>query len=398
MVTHAHKNDRMLQAETNHLYSDLMSAEKKRIGLILSGGGARGAYQVGVMRAIGRELPAAIVPFQVISGVSVGAINAASLASGAHNMKNAIEKLAQLWGGLTSGSVFDVSAGHVGLRLAHWLGHFLFNWAGVSAPPSILSNAPLRELLGREINFTKLHENLNGPALDALSITASSYNEGLAIAFYQGSMEAEEWRRSRRAGQKTSFSVDHIMASAALPFVFPATQVDGEYFGDGALRQIAPLSPAIHLGAEKLLVIGARDAKSSVPPETVAPYPSIGQISGQLLDIVFNDNLEADVERLKRINSTLETMLPERRENIGLRHIDVLMVRPSRDIREIAGEHAHEMPWTVKTILRAMGAMRAPWVLPSYLLFEPGYICALMDLGEQDAMAQMEEIKDFLEI
>ena len=187
---------------------------------------------------------------------------------------------------------------------------------------------------------------------------------------------------------------------ASLPFVFPATRIGHEYYGDGALRQIAPLSPAIHLGAEKLFVIGARDGKISGEPERREdiPYPSIGQVSGQLLDIVFNDNLEADVERLQRINSTLDTMLPERRAKTALRHLDVLMVRPSRDIRDIAGEHVYELPWTAKMLLHSMGAMKAPWVLPSYLLFEPGYIRALMDLGFHDANMQMDEIRAFLEL
>ncbi len=377
-----------------------MGANGNNTALILSGGGARGAYQVGVMSAIGEELDDGQMPFKVISGVSVGAINAASLASGAHDFKKAIRKLAILWGGLRSHHVLESGSSQVALRLGHWLGYFLFSWLGVDAPPSILSNAPLRELLNREIDFDRLTENLDGPVLNALSITASSYNEGLAVAFYQGSILTQDWQRSRRVGRQCKFSADHIMASAALPFVFPPWRVDGEYFGDGALRQIAPLSPAIHLGADKLFVIGARDGKISAQPtpEDHLPRPSIGQLSGQLLDIVFNDNLEADVERLLRINSTLNLMLPERRAKTDLKSLEVLMIKPSADIREIAGRHAHELPWTLKMILRGLGALKAPWVLPSYLMFEPGYIRALMDLGRKDAMAQMDEIKAFLEI
>ncbi len=377
-----------------------MPREEKDVGLILSGGGARGAYQVGVLQAIGDHLAPEAQPFSVISGVSVGAINAASLASGVHDLKNAIVKLRHLWGTLRSDKVLETGPDQIGARLLHWLGYFLFGWAGVSSPQSIFNNAPLRELLSREIDFEKLAANLEGPALDALSITASSYEEGLAVAFYAGSYKVSEWERSRRIGRECHFNVDHIMASAALPYVFPAWKVDGEYFGDGALRQSAPLSPAIHLGADKLLVIGARDGK--LPSEHVMqpdlPYPSIGQVSGQLLDIIFNDNLEADVERLKRINLTVATMLPERREKLGLKHLDVLMVRPSKDIREIAGAHAHELPWTLRALLKAMGAMKTPWVLPSYLMFEPGYINALIELGRSDAEAQMEEIKEFLEL
>ncbi|WP_306252909.1 patatin-like phospholipase family protein [Parvularcula sp. IMCC14364] len=375
-----------------------MNNGDSKTALILSGGGARGAYQVGVMCAIGDMLEHGQLPFQVITGVSVGAINAVSLTSGAQDLKKAIRRLSALWGNLRTQNVFETGADKVALRFGHLLSYVLGGAFGVSPPQSLFDNTPLKELIGRETDFAQLKKNLDGPLLDALSITASSYEEGLAVAFYQGSVDAAEWRRSRRVGRKCEIGPDHVLASAALPFIFPAWSVDGTWFGDGALRQIAPLSPAIHLGADKLLVIGARDGKLSGEPvrHEQVPYPSIGQVSGQLMDIVFNDNLEADVERLQRINSTLERMLPERRAQTDLRTLDVLMIKPSQDIREIAGQHAHEMPATVRMLLRSIGALKAPWVLPSYLLFEPGYIRALMDLGRKDAEAQADDIKAFL--
>lgn len=371
-----------------------------KTALVLTGGGARGAYQVGVLCALAEELGPDDLPFDIITGVSVGAINAAKLTAGAEDFPGAIRKLASLWQGLHCSSIFHTDLPHISGRLTRWGLSFLFGWAGMKAPRSLLDNTPLEGLLKREVDFQKLRENVEGPLLDALAITASSYDEGLSVSFYQGSVPVRGWQRSRRTGRATRFNADHVMASSALPFVFPARNIGNEYFGDGALRQIAPLSPAIHLGADKLFIIGARDGHIGGEPELPSdtPYPSPGQISGQLMDIVFNDNLEADVERLKRINHTVNSMIPERRALTELKDIDLFMIRPSQDIRELAGAHVLELPMSIRMILKALGAWKAPWVLPSYLMFEPGYVGALMALGREDAKMQMTEIKAFLEI
>ena len=370
-------------------------------GLILSGGGARGAYQVGVLLAIGDELGCKVggtpMPFDVVTGVSVGAINAAALVSRAENFCASIDHLSRLWSELRSHKVYRTDPPEVIRRLAQYLGSGFFGWAGLKAPQSLLNNQPLRDLLNREIDFDQLARNVEGETLDAIAITASSYEDGMSISYYHGSTPTRPWERSRRTGRPSRINAEHVMASAALPFVFPSISIDNDYFGDGALRQTAPLSPAVHLGCNKLFVIGARDLKIGGEPHTDhMPYPATGVIAGQLLDIVFNDNLEADVERLKRINATLEAMIPERRAMTDLRQIDVLTINPSEDIRNIAGAHAQEMPGTIKAALRTLGAFKAPWVLPSYLMFEPGYINALMDLGRRDAKARMDEIMAFL--
>lgn len=373
-----------------------MESQTDKTALILTGGGARGAYQVGVLCALGEALGAKERPFDVITGVSVGAINAACLTAGADDIGTAIRKLGELWAGLHTDNIYRADVATMARTILAYGGSALFGWAGVRPPKSILDNEPLRELLGREVDFDRLAQMVEGPTLDALAITASSYEDGTSVSFYHGSTPAPPWQRSRRVGRSGKVTAEHIMASAALPFVFPSVKIDGEYYGDGALRQIAPLSPAIHLGCNRLFLIGARDAEIGGEPENAPAYPSPGVIAGQLLDIVFNDNLEADVERLKRINSTLDSMMPERRALTDLHHVDVMMLQPSEDVRKIAARHVAELPWSVKALLRALGAWKAPWVLPSYLMFEPGYVRALMDLGRKDALARIDEIRDFL--
>ncbi len=371
--------------------------------LVLSGGGARGAYQVGVLAALGEELPITAPgtppPFKIFSGISVGAINTAKLTAGAEDFKQAIRDLEILWRGLSCSTIYHCNGPEMAGRLFLFLSSVMFGWAGVRPPRALLDNAPLKDLLEREIDFKKLSHIVRGPLVDAIAITASSWEHGRAVSFYEGSTPTRPWNRARRTGREEEITAEHILASSALPYVFPARKLKDGWYGDGALRQNAPLSPAVHLGANKLFIIGARDPKIS--PDDRPPlneYPSVGHISGQLLDIIFNDNLEADVERLLRINHTVDAMLPERRAMTHLQHIDLLMIQPSEDIRKIAGYYANELPWTIKTMLRAIGAYKDPWVLPSYLTFEGGYINALIDLGRKDAKAQMPAIKAFLEI
>jgi len=364
--------------------------------LVLSGGGARGAYQVGVIKALAEHLPGPI-PFAAITGVSVGAINAVVLAEGTDDFPQAAKKLEGLWRSLTSHRVFRAEAPALLGRLARWSYALGFGWAGASAPTALLDVSPLAELIGREVDFRRIKRFTDDGVLGALAVTASSYTTGQSTTFFEAGPGMPEWHRMRRGGVKTPVGLDHVLASAALPGLFEARKLGTEWYGDGALRQTAPLSPAIHLGCDRLLLIAARDGVDDDLPTPMEnePYPSLGLLAGQLLDIVFNDNLDADVERLQGINGTLGQMLPERREGTDLRFLDTLMVRPSEDIRHITGDHVGEIPWAVRMILSTLGAMREPWVLPSYLTFEPGYIGALIDLGYNDANGKIDELCRF---
>ena len=366
--------------------------------LVLSGGGARGAYQVGVLKALAEDVPAGTNPFRVVTGLSVGAINAVVLAEGADDFPRAAGKLEALWRGLHCSSIYDTGWGTLGRRTAGWLGALGFGWAGAKAPPSLLDAAPLARLLTEQVDFARVDAMAEGDALDALAITASSYQTGKAVTFFSGSVPTDDWRRARRTGRRVRMGVEHVLASAALPAVFPSVRVDDAWYGDGALRQVAPLSPAIHLGCDRLFLIGARDLDVGQGAEVPAGYPSLGLIGGQLLDIVFNDNMDADIERSARINRTLAAMDPDERARLTLRPIAIERINPTRDIRAITGEHADELPRTVKLLLSAVGAYGPPWVLPSYLTFEPGLIGALIDLGYADGRARAAQTRAFLSL
>ena len=366
-----------------------------RHALVLSGGGARGAYQVGVLKALAEDVPPGTNPFRVVTGLSVGAINAAVLAEGADDFPRASAKLERLWRGLHCREVYETSWAALGARTARWLGALAFGWAGATPPRSLLDASPLARLLAREIDFDRVNAMAEGDALDALAITASSYRTGKAVTFFSGSVPTDDWRRARRTGQRVCMGAEHVLASAALPAVFPSVRVGDAWYGDGALRQVAPLSPAIHLGCDRLFLIGARDLEAG-GAEVPTGYPSLGLIGGQLLDIVFNDLMDADIERSARINRTLAAMTPEGRAGTRLRPVAIERINPSRDVRAITAAHAGELPRTVGLLLSAVGAYGPPWVLPSYLTFEPGLIGALIDLGYADGRARAAKTRAFL--
>lgn len=373
------------------------SDSSPKAGLVLTGGGARGAYQVGVLKSLAEALTGPS-PFPVITGVSVGAINAVVLAEGADDFPAAVDKLERLWRSLQCGAVFTADAWPLFRRLASWSNSFGLRWTGMEPPQSLLDATPLWDLIASKVDFGRIGAMVADGPLEALAVTTSSYTTGESVTFIQASAEHAGWRRSRRVGKITEINVDHIMASAALPAVFQSRKLESQWYGDGALRQTAPLSPAIHLGCDRLLVVSARDGVIDDVPD-VGPeqaYPSLGLLGGQLLDIIFNDNLDADVERLQRVNETLGVMPAERREKTTLRVIDTHMVRPSADIRDISGDHAGDLPWSVKALLRTIGAMRAPWVLPSYLNFEHGFVSALIDLGYRDGQANLDQLLEFI--
>jgi NTE family protein len=372
-------------------------------GLILPGGGARNAYQAGVLKAIDEILPAASKnPFQVISGTSSGALNAAVLASNAINFSAGITRLGGIWANFHCGKVFHAdswTAIKSGLR---WASSFATAGMG-SGPRSVLDNRPQREFIESHIRLARVQHAIDSGALRALAITTSGYSSGRSICFYQGIHGLKPWQRTRRIGVPEEITIDHLMASTAIPLVFPAVWLHNEYYGDGSMRENAPLSPAIHLGADRLLIIGVRNTVPDQIPadKNKTPYPSIGQISGFMLDSLFLDSLDADIERLNRINHMIADN-GARSVTAGtttLRDIDFLMISPSKDVREIAERHITDFPRSVRLLLKGLGALSHEGrPLISYLLFEAAYCQELMELGYRDGLDAHAQITELLEV
>jgi len=376
---------------------------RAKIGLVMSGGGARGAYQVGVLRAIARFLPRrAPIPFRVICGTSAGSINAASLASHAQDFQYGVARLARIWGNLRTSDVYRSDFLGVAGNSLRWLGAMFVTGFARSRRTSLLDNSPLWKLLERHVEFARIAGEFDAGHLDAVCVTASGYASGQSISFYQGNESLAPWSRVRRAGHKTQIQLAHLMASAAIPFVFAPVWIENEHFGDGSMQQLAPVSPALHLGAERVLVIKVRDPPRQIEQindKASKEFPSLAQIAGRVLDSIFVDSLDMDLERLTRVNATLSLVPREviQQSGVTLRHVDTFVITPRARMDQIALEHARTMPFAVRSLMRGIGAMRpGGGKLLSYLLFERSYCRALMNLGWADAMAKKDEIEAFI--
>ncbi len=367
----------------------------------MSGGGARGAYQVGVLKAIADMTPEGSPnPFPIICGTSAGAINATALAIYATRFHTGVRRLVYVWRNFHVGQVYRADAWGIFQTGVRWFISLLFGGLGKGNPYSLLDRSPLRKLLESLLPCDEIRHSIEMGALRALSVTCSGYNSGQSVSFFQGVDTLTSWKRARRVGCSCDINIDHLMASSAIPFVFSASKINREYFGDGSMRQVAPISPALHLGAERVLVIGVRqDAPaSSVRPE-VTDYPSLAQITGHVLNSIFLDSLEADLERLQRINKTISLIPSEylHEGGVTLRKVDVLVISPSEDLEKIAARHTGCLPRPVRFLLRGLGAYnRSGSNLLSYLLFEKPYCRALIGLGYADAMVRKDEILEFL--
>ncbi len=379
------------------------TTDKPKTGLILAGGGARAAYQVGVLRAIAEMLPPdSPNPFPILCGTSAGAINATTLAIYATRFHEGVRRLSHVWRNFHVHHVFRADAPGVLASGLRWSAAMLLGGLGRRNPHALLDRAPLRRLLQRTMPCEKIQQSIEAGVLHALSITASGYGSGQSVTFYQGVASLTAWRRARRVGAAANITIDHLMASSAIPLVFAASRINREYFGDGSMRQIAPISPALHLGAERVLVVGVRHETPPAPPRAdINEYPSLAQIAGHVLNSIFLDSLEADLERLQRINKTISLIPSEqlREGGVTLRKVDVLVISPSEDLEKIAARHAHHLPRTVRFLLRGLGAFnRNGSNLVSYLLFEKPFCRELIDLGYKDAMHRREEILRFLDM
>jgi NTE family protein len=366
------------------------------LGLVLTGGGARSAYQVGVLLALAELWPRSRNPFQIIVGTSAGAVAAGVLAAEAHHWRRAVAGLERVWANFRSSQVFHVDTRHMLRAGAHWVLALVSGGLVLSPPRSMLDNTPLRELLGRHVDCAGIRRSIERGHLRAFALCSTSYSTGGSVAFFDGAEAIPEWARVQRIGHRTELTLDHLMASAAIPLLFPPIRIGEEYFGDGAMRQLHPLSPAIHLGADRLLIIGVRARRAAgVTISRQHPImPTPGEIFGYMLDTLFTDQIYADLEQLERINTLVHTAPQAAR---GERQIETLMLAPSVDPREIAGRHVREMPRGLRALLRVIGGRDASgYQLASYLMFESGYTRALIELGYRDAMEARSALTAFM--
>ncbi len=373
------------------------SRVRPRAGLVLTGGGARAAYQVGVMKAVRDILGNPVKnPFPIVCGTSAGAINAATLAVFADNFTRAVGNLLEVWEHMRCEHIYRTDPWHILRTGVRWLAAMML--ISRRNPVSLLDNAPLREMLERNLNFDRIQAHIDSGALYAVCVTASGYTTGQSVSFFQGGSGLEGWERKQRIGAAVGLKLDYLMASAALPFIFPAVKVHREYFGDGSMRQIAPVSPALHLGAERVLIVGTGRQTQDDARARSNTYPSLAQIAGHALNSIFLDSLMVDIERLERINRTVKLIPPDKLadSNVQLRAVKVLFIAPSQPLERIASRFIHELPRTVRFVLRPTGALnRSGSNLASYLLFEEPFCRALIDLGYKDTADREAEVREF---
>ena len=390
------------------MYAGLTRPTRPIHALVLMGGGARTAYQVGVLRALGsmlglRPAPPSAFPFQVLVGTSAGALNVAYLAGTATAGLQAFEQLSQFWGRLHCDAVYR-------LNVSPWvrfsrLVAALSLWRNTRNHGAILDNMPLVDTLHHAVSLQGIEDALQSKVIDAVAVTASSYTSGVHWTFCHTARDRghEAWTRPGRRSEFQPLTVEHLMASSAIPFLFPSTAlwVEGrrEFFGDGSMRQVSPLSPAMHLGAHKIFVVGVGQPERSGlvgGANLAALAPTMSGIAGHAMASVFHDTLQADVEQAQRVTRTLQQLPREVAAVMPYRSVEVLAIQPTQSLDALAQAHAHALPGSVRRALGGLGALKGGGgALASYLLFEPGFVQALIALGEHDAYARKEELLAF---
>lgn len=380
---------------------NVVRAGRPKVGLVLTGGGARAAYQVGVLRAISELLPKDIRnPFPIISGTSAGAVNAAVLAANGSDFRRGVRQLMTVWKNFHAHHVYRADPAGVFLNTSRFaLATLLGGGLGRRTHVSLLDNAPLAELLRTRLDFSTIQTAIDRGDLTAVSVTCSGYTSGQSVTFYQCVPGVEPWQRARRIGVAMPIGPDHVLASSALPFIFPAVHIHREYFGDGSMRQIAPLSPALHLGADRLFIIGVGRQLQAAGPERTKNegYPTMAQIAGHCLNSIFLDALEVDLERLQRVNRTLARMPVTMGDDnaMPMHQVDFRLFSPSVELERIAMSFVHELPRSMRILLHGALTRRGS-NLVSYLLFEKAYCRALIQLGYDDSMKRKDDIMQFL--
>lgn len=402
-----------LRRRLQRLVGSASPAEPADTGLVLGSGGARAAYQAGVLAYVADAFPEA--HFSIMTGVSAGAINAAQLAGRRGSLAEAAERLAAHWRDVTPDRVYEPEPG---LRLLWAFLRGRIDGGGApdddgdssnappeDAPRGLVDTAPLRRFLAERLQaapnggeLTGIADNLRAGRLKAAALTATDYATGQSVSFVEG-RNFDDWERPNRVSRRTRLTVDHVMASAALPIVFPAIELDdGRWYGDGGIRLAAPLAPAVHLGADRLMVISTRYDRSEeeAADPAVEGYPPPAQIIGALMNAVFLDALDQDTLTLQRVNRLIRE-LPEGRRH-GMRPVDLLVLRPSVDLGRLAGDYEANLPLSLRVMTRGLGTdqTRSPDAL-SMLLFEPGYVERLLDIGRRDAERRHDRIAAFLE-
>ncbi|MEY3604216.1 MAG: hypothetical protein RIQ49_1248 [Pseudomonadota bacterium] len=383
------------------------------IGLLLTGGGARAAYQVGVLVAIahalrkrgeGQDLSGH--PFKILCGTSAGALNIATLASHPEGFLPAVLHLERIWSSFRAEQVFVADSIGLASSTGKWLSALTLGWLSGHTPKALLDTSPLRRLLSRELDLSQIDRHLEARDLHAVAVTASSYSSGEHLTFYSAPKALEPWQRAKRKAIRSLMTIEHLLASSAIPVLFPpvALQVEGQtqWFGDGAMRQVAPISPAIHLGAKAVLAIGTRSTEQDVAtPEHATQtqtQPSLAQIGGHALAGLFLDSLSSDAEQLARTNEVIRLLDPQARTKSGLREVALLQINPSEALEPIALSFRLHLPWMLRKLFGRVGATEPRGaVLLSYLLFEQGFTNALIELGKRDAHAMMDTILAFID-
>lgn len=388
--------------------SYIESSSKQPVGLILSGGGARAAYQIGVLRAIANILPKhASNPFQVISGTSAGALNAVSLATHAHRLRTGVKTLEYVWKNISSEKVYNPQSANL-LASASSVLLSMFSNKPTSSPVALLNNEPLATLLSRVIKFDRIQKNIDAGLLNAVSVTASAYDSGESVSFYQAVAGVEDWQGPHRIGIRTQLHLQHLMASSAIPVIFPAEKIGSHYFGDGAIRQLAPTSTALHLGARKILAVGVSANKNAVSIKDELQdlseaddsledinSPHLTQILGHILNSAFVDTLDNDLEFLRNMNELIPNT-PARwwSRKTTRSEIELLEISPSKELHHLALEYYDELPKSMARYIKS----RSSGTLLSLVLFEPGFCNALRQMGFEDALSKETEIRDFFRV